>query len=254
MHPVLFSIPKFSFFGKMTGPLDIYSFGVILALSFMIALIIAVKRKNVAGVSSEEVMDIGLIIMFSGIIGARLGWVLINIKSIENFWQIFDFRNGGLSLHGSLIGGLIALWIYSNIKKKNIGKILDMVTPSVIIGIAIGRIGCFMNGCCYGVESSIFSASSVFHGHHPAQLYEMFLDFILFIFVLFYEKRTKFSGELFITFIMGYSVVRFIVEIFRFDRFHIGILNLGQFVSVILIVISAFLIISLRKKRDEHKG
>lgn len=260
MHQVLFTIKQFKLFGITFGPWDIYSYAVMFVIAICISLFCAAIRAKKKNLPSEMALDIGLYIVLSGVIGARLIYVLLHLSSYHhNLLQMINLRTGGLSWHGALLGGLIAIVLYCLKNKLSIGAILDLFSPSFILGLAIGRIGCFLNGCCYGKIASgnlgkFFTKFNIPQGRHPAQLYELFLDLIVFFLLLWWDKKTKFSGELYLVFLMLYSAVRFIVEFYRFDIFVYSGITLAQYISLAIIVICLIWIILMRRKMTGKAG
>lgn len=243
MHPVIFTIKEFK----------IYSYGAMLVLGFLAGMLLALKRAGKNKITSDTILDVCLWLLIMGIISARLVWVIINIGDfLDNPWQIINLRSGGLSWHGALLGGFIAVIWFAKKNKLSFGKLIDTLTPSFILGLAIGRIGCFLNGCCYGKGAigfiEKFIAHYPFNGRYPAQLFEFILGLFIFVILLLWEKKTKFAGELYLTFLLLYSIVRFTVDIYRYDPFSIGHLALGQFISLIIMTASLGLIIFYRRK------
>lgn len=253
MHPIAFTIKQFKLLGLTIGPLPIYSYGIMLVTAFIIGLAYAAKRGKGEKLSTDTMLDLGLWLLVFGIVFARLVWVAAHIKDFLNEpWQIANLRLGGLSWHGALLGGLIAVIWFSIKNKLSFGKLMDILAPSFALGQAIGRIGCFLNGCCYGkAAESVFAKlykCYPFNGKHPAQLYELFLDLCVFFILLAWEKKIKFNGELYLTYLFLYSGARFIVEFYRFDPFKIWIFSLGQFTSLLVMFLSLSLIAFYRKK------
>jgi phosphatidylglycerol---prolipoprotein diacylglyceryl transferase len=243
----------------LIGPLEIYSYGVILVIGFIIALTWAIKYSRPKDVRSEQIMDLSIYILIGGIIGARLVHVLINYRdySISDPLTIINLRKGGLAWYGALLGAILVGVIYSRISNINFWKIADLYSAPAMVGLAIGRIGCFFNGCCYGTLTNL-PWGVVFPGvyppgmqRHPTQIYESLLDLLIF-FILhrIIDKKKKFQGETFCYFIGLYSVVRFMIEFLRvgFSSINpiIG-LNPAQITSLALIIMSLLIGLTLSK-------
>jgi phosphatidylglycerol:prolipoprotein diacylglycerol transferase len=169
-------------------------------------------------------------------------------------WSIINLRQGGLSYHGAILGGMLALFIFARQRKLTTGLLLDICAIPALAGLAIGRIGCLMNGCCYG---------KIFQGpwaimlpeienpplpRHPVQLYEAILCLIGIAVLSFWFKKKKFQGELFVGFVGIYAIIRFITEGFREGQLLALNLSLAQYASDALFAASLVWIIIGRAK------
>ncbi|MEA3306120.1 MAG: prolipoprotein diacylglyceryl transferase, partial [Candidatus Omnitrophota bacterium] len=175
MHPILFE------FGK----LRIYSYGVMVALGFLIALYFAAREAKRAGIAPEKMFDIGLQAILFGIISARALHVFVNLSYYAaSPLDIIMINKGGLAFHGGLFGGILAVWYYIKRNKMNLWKTADVIIPYVALGQSIGRIGCLLNGCCYGTPTQLPIGIS-FPGRllplHPTQVYSSVFLFLMFI-------------------------------------------------------------------------
>lgn len=202
--------------------MPIKSWGILVAIGFMAGLFLAKKRAEKKGISSEELYDIALILLISGLIFGRFVFILFDLKYyISNPVQLIMIQNGGMSIHGSLIGGFAATYIYCRRKGISILKLGDVVAPSILLGQAIGRIGCFLNGDDYGfITKSFLGVRFPNIGgppRHPTQLYETFFDLIAFGLIIFLGKKVKKDGQLFFIASIFYFVIRIFVEVFRDD-------------------------------------
>lgn len=255
MHPILLKI----------GPITIYSFGALLALAFTAGIALALYRCRRYGINSDFILDLSLVVIISAIVGARLLFVMVNFDSfIDNPGRIFLVNEGGLVFFGGLIGVLVAGIPFVRKKKMNLGKIMDLFAPSVPLGQALGRIGCFLNGCCYGkiTDSScgiVFPSIGDGLAHHPTQIYEAIFSFFLAGTLLFIDgKSEKFikrpsdrlgDGALLGLYLLLYSVGRVIIEIFRGDeRGTLGFLSTSQLIGLV-IGLSAFAFLFKRWKQ-----
>jgi phosphatidylglycerol:prolipoprotein diacylglycerol transferase len=260
----LFSVLGFSF--QTWGSL--VALGIIIGLIFM--LIEARKRKL-----ADKVEGILVFMMVSGLIFGRLAYILVNLSQFPTFYSWFELWEGGIISWGVLIGIVIGIFIFkliSRIKTEEILEIADLMAPYLILAIAIGRIGCFLRGCCYGIPTSLpwgvvytggFSEGAV----HPAQLYHSIADFIIFFVLLkLYGKKRKLrqhnaksrfsffntSGTIFLMFLMLYSAERFFIDFLRFhpsNEYYI-IFSVTQWIFLaIFIVASVMLKIKEKKKK-----
>ncbi len=221
MHPVLYTINAFELFGRTLGPLYIHAYGVMLALAFLSGMLLAVREAKQYGVSADTIIDMMIYIIVFSIIGARIMFVLLSPQEyIGDPLSSLKVYEGGLSFHGGAIGGTLAVILYSKLKKVSVWTLADICVPGLVLGAAVARIGCFLNGCCYGCATNVPWAIVFPNLHdgiprHPAMLYDLALNLVL-LGVLFalkpYRKR---RGDLLAYYFIGFSILRFITEIFR---------------------------------------
>ncbi|MFH1454494.1 MAG: prolipoprotein diacylglyceryl transferase [Armatimonadota bacterium] len=259
MHPVLFTIKKINLFGFSIGPLHVYSYGTMLVLGFLAGMFLASKRAKNKNINKDDVIDLAFFILVFGILGGRISYVLIHLGYYsKHFSEIFNLSMGGLAWHGGLIFAIATMLVFCKIKKINIRDLFDCIAPSFPLGQAIGRIGCFLNGCCggkllTGISLKALGKAKIFHMRHPTQIYELILDLMIFFFLLFYEKKySKFKGELFLVYLASYSFIRFMLEYLRdypeeIVRHALGILSMGQIVSLVIFILSVIWITICRK-------
>jgi phosphatidylglycerol---prolipoprotein diacylglyceryl transferase len=240
VHPILFHL----------GSFPIHSYGVMIALAFLAGLWTATLRARREKISSEIIGDITLWVMVGGIVGARAVYVATYWNDEfagQPFAEIFKIWNGGLVYYGGLIGATIAGMIYICWKKLPLWKITDIFAPSIALGSVFGRIGCLLNGCCYGRFCELPWAIRFPEGHethpagqaatpvHPTEIYDALLNLILYIFLAWLFRRKKFDGQIFATYLILYAVCRSIVEYFRgdypADHVHNGLTS-AQLVSI----------------------
>ena len=217
MHKIAFQL----------GGLSIYWYGVLVAVGFLAGLWTASRRALLTGIRGETIVDLGPWLILGTIVGARGLFVISYWReefAADAWWQIFNIRRGGLVFYGGLIGASLAGMLYVRSKKLPAWKIADILAPSIPLGHAFGRIGCLMNGCCYGRACSLpwaihFPETHETHGAgvHPTQLYESSLNFLLYAFLAWLYRRKKFDGEIFAIYLLGYAVLRAFVETFRGD-------------------------------------
>lgn len=209
MHPVLFNLWKY----------PVYSWGLSLAVAFVVGTVYAAWTGKKKGVDPDNVIDLALFACIASIIGARLLYVLLNIGSYIDYpISVFYMRDGGLSYFGGLGAGIGVGALYCRRQKISIGKMADVVAPAVTIGYAIVRVGCLLNGCCYGHISEVPWALAAGAGdvlRHPTQLYSAILSVIIFFLLTAAEPKKKFEGQILWLYVGMYSVARFIVEFWR---------------------------------------
>ena len=228
------------------GPFTIYSYGMMVAIAFLFGILIAKSEAIRKKINPDLVYDFSFYLLVGSVISARIYYVLFfDLKGFLNDpVSIFKVWQGGLSIHGGIFGGIVTGLIFSRIRKVSFWALADLIAPSIILGQAIGRIGCFLNGCCFGISIKPFWGIS----RHPTQIYEFILDFIGFLLLWSSRKKIKFEGGLFLLYLMMYAVIRIIVSQFRADNFYfLGTnLTLAGFTSVIIFITAIILYIKKR--------
>lgn len=221
MYPIFFTINKFHVFSYSIGPLYIHAYGVMLAISFLAGLLLLIREGKKVGFSSEDMIDLTIYIILLSIIGGRIMYVLLSMDEYSTQpLSALKIYEGGLSYHGGAIGGFIAAFLYAWRKKINGWKLVDTGIPALVLGAAIARWGCFLNGCCFGHEwhgpwAVIFPALGDHLPRHPAQLYDSALNLLLLVILFQLKKLKKKEGDMFAFYLMGFAVLRFTTEIFR---------------------------------------
>lgn len=223
MHPILLRI----------GSLPINSYGLMLAISFMLGLWLAAKRSEAAGVSRGDIYDLGIRLMIASIVGSRLMYVVTHVSEFQGHWlDVIAIWKGlyGLSMLGGVILA-VATGFYTIWKKRlPTWELADAVIPSFALGIFVTRIGCFFNGCCFGVETSCslgvsfpdsampYFNTGIIPGSciHPTQLYSSLSGLFILGILLLADRRKHFPGFIFSLFLGLYGVTRFGIEEFRF--------------------------------------
>lgn len=210
MKPTLISI-----FG-----LPVRSYGLMLVIGFTLAVLRAVKVARERGWQADRIYDLSLTALLSGVLGARLVFVLINPLT-EDLSRFFKFWEGGLSFHGGLLFAVLAIYFHCRIIKVEFLEFADLVAPSVAIAYGVTRLGCFLNGCCYGAPTNM-PWGCVFSGHgvttppsHPTQIYSAIASFAVFGILARASIKPRKPGFVLTLYIGLYGVYRFIVEFFR---------------------------------------
>lgn len=237
---------------------SVHGYGLMLAIAFLVAIFGLSKLAKPYGISSDTIIDLTIWIIIGAVIGSRIAYVLTEYRYFLSvpWWHVFSISSGGLAFHGGLIGGFLAGLIFVKTKKIYPWKLADLAAPFIALGYSIVRIGCFMNGCCYGKITNtpwaLHCAANDLALRHPTQLYSLIGSLILFFILFRLHNHRHFSGYLFLLYIGLYSIMRFIVEIFRESPMVFPWLSLAQLVCVILGV-TAFGLIWFFEKRD-RKG
>ena len=201
------------------GPLTIYSYGVALAVAVFIALSLLLNEAKTQGYDKDSILDLGMVLVVSSIVGARLLYIALNIPFfIEHPEEIIMLHHGGLAILGGFLTGIASVYIFTRKKKLSFLKIADLLVPFIALAHTIGRIGCFFNGCCYGIPSRY---GFYFPVHNavliPTQLISSFLLLVLYVVLRIQQRRTHSAGSIFAAYIILYSALRFLVEFIRFD-------------------------------------
>lgn len=219
MHPIAFE----------WGALSIHWYGVMVALGFLAGLWTASRRALRAGIAAEQILDLGPWLIIGTIVGARTLYVISYWR--ESFagqpvGEIFAVWHGGLVYYGGLIGASLACILYTRFKKLPLWKVADILAPSVALGYVFGRIGCLLNGCCYGRACDWpwaihFPAGNPLnpptHPVHPTEIYDSLLNLGLYAALAWLFRRKRFDGQVFGIYLVSYAVLRSFVELFRGD-------------------------------------
>ncbi len=250
MHPILFRIGSFA----------VHSYGVLILCGFLLGLWYAMsfarRKMNLPPlpgknhITPDNVFDFSLIALFLGIAGARILFVLLNIPYyLKNPGQIIAIWNGGLSIFGSIVLGIV--WIYWYGKRHNLSalELGDILAPGFAIGYAVGRIGCFLNGCCYGNACAypwgvVFPDAGPIH-RHPTELYATAMNLVFFAILDRMSRKRLKPGVMFHSYLLMYCIGRFIEEQFRkgatADLFMYGLTQAQAFIVLCVPFILYFL-------------
>lgn len=251
MHPILFKI----------GPFTLYSYGFFVAAAFLVSSILILREASRSGIKRESVLDVLIALLLGGLIGGRALFVAINLKYfLSNPLHVFMLSEGGMAFHGGLAGGILGVYLACRARKISFWGTLDLVSPYAALGHAIGRIGCFMNGCCYG-KPAISGPGVVFPGDTvariPTQIYESVLLLVLFIALKGVWRKRSFDGQVFSAYIMLYALLRFAMEYLRGDNPQIASgLTLPQLISIGMLVLGAglWVVLGRRGEKIEDRG
>ncbi len=234
MHAVLVSI----------GGFTIYTYGLMLAIAIITGMALAVKMGKLRGCDPYFVTNTTFWLVVIGMAGARLAFICQHLDFyLTEPMQIFNLRAGGISIQGGMAFGFAAVaYCFYKEKIHPMGG-LDVFAAPVILGMAIGRIGCVFQGCCVGKPCDLpwalvypASAHVGIMPRHPVQIYELIMDLVLMAVLIKVYKKASFSGQTFWLAIAGYGVIRFISEIFRESRFW-GPLTIAQWFALLFVVV-----------------
>jgi len=250
------------------GPFPIRSWGVMLAIAFVVGIIMAQKRAKRYDIGPSFILDLSIIILISSIVGARLAYVIDHLDFyLHSPSKIFGEWEGGLIFCGGLVfygGLLLAIPVsiyYARKRKVNVHKLMDVLAPSLAIGLFFARIGCFLNGCCFGKPTNL-PIGVIFPGDspagwlfnvpiHPTQLYSSFAGLVMFLILRQLERVKKFDSELFWYFLGMYGSWRFFVDFLRYyeqSEYVVFNLTFNQLISLLILTFSIWRIWYGRKK------
>ncbi len=254
MHPVLFSI----------GDFELHLYGVLIALGTILAVAIATKWGKEEGFDKDLFTDLGFWSIVAAVAGARLEYLRVNWSAFANadLATMLNVRDGGLVFYGGFIGTLVAFAIILGRKKVKPLKVLDILAPMVPFGLVFGRMGCFFAGCCYGMETDLpwgIEFPVVEHSRapsgvhlHPTQLYAVGYSAALFGFLYWVRQRKVFDGQVILSFLTIYPVLRSLNEVVRGDlqRGYVieGVLTNAQTISLAIALVAAVGWVVLLKK------
>lgn len=248
MDPIAFEI-----FGK-----PIYWYGIIISLGVLIGIYLAMREAKRLELDPEIIIDFCLLAIPLAIIGARIYYVVFQWDAYkDNPIDVIKIWEGGLAIFGAVIGGVIAALIFTRWRKLDFWLLADIVAPSLILGQALGRWGNFFNQEAYGYAitnpawqwfpAAVFIEKNQ-QWHMATFFYESLWNFIVFLFLIFYRKRKKRNGEVFLLYLILYSCGRIVIEGLRTDSLYWGPFRVSQLLSGILIVLGTAMFFVRRKK------
>jgi phosphatidylglycerol:prolipoprotein diacylglycerol transferase len=262
VHPKLFE------FGPIAGygPFTIYTYGLLLAAAYLAGLQLAVVRGRSRGLDDARVLDLGIYIIISALIGAKLLLFFVEFDYFSaNPAQLLSLiRSGGVFYGGLILAVLVSMW-YIRRARMPLWVTCDAFAPGIALGHVVGRFGCFFAGCCYGKPTTMpwgitftdpFAAAN--NGTplnvplHPTQLYEAGAEALILIFLIVMERRRgrSFAGRTFWLYMLLYAISRFIIEFYRGDpRGSIGIFSTSQFISLFIAPLAVFMLVRLARRR-----
>jgi phosphatidylglycerol:prolipoprotein diacylglycerol transferase len=244
MHPILFH----------EGPITVRSFGVMMALAFVAAGIVAWWQLKRRGENPELVFNLLIGAIVGGVVGAKLHYLILH----PDQFRVAAFNGGGLVWYGGLFGGAAGVALAAWLSKLRFSVTADVVAPALAMGYAVGRIGCFLNGDDYGKQTNLPWAMSFPKGEpptaalvHPTQLYESLLSLgIFFLLIYVFSPRMRRSGQLFAVWMVLAGIERFLVEFVRTNKADLLGLTQQQWISIGLILVGAGVFWWLQRRPD----
>ena len=253
MFPDLFSI----------GPLTIHTYGLFVAIGFAVAILVAIKVGKTQGIQPERVMDMGFITILCAIVGSRLMYAIVNFSYYKNhLMDIFRIWQGGLIFSCGLITVFLAMGLYLKRHHLSFWKTGDLWAPSIAIGQSLGRIGCFMAGCCHGKPTEMKWGVVFTHPHslapsniplHPTQLYASFSGLIIFLVLMVLHAKKQFEGQVILWFLILHSTARLLIERFRGDDRGLipgSDMSTTQLLTFLILIASVVILIVLKSRKQ----
>ena len=256
MHPILFEI----------GGFPVYTYGVMLAAAYLLGLQFALVRARSRGLKPDRIMDLGIWIIVSALVGAKLMLLIVEWDTYSRSTSdlLTLVRSAGVFYGGLIVAVAVALF-YLWRHRMPVWSVTDVFAPGIALGHVIGRLGCFLAGCCFGRETGVPWAVTFHNDYaarnvgtpinvplHPTQLYEAGAELLILGLLLLTERRGRaFPGRTFWSYMLLYGVSRFIVEFYRGDsRGMVGDFSTSQFVSLLIVPVSIGMLIYLSRRPD----
>src|SRR3954462_4928790 len=255
MYPRLFEL----------GPVTVYTYGLLLAAAYLLGLKLAMVRAKSRGLDHTRVLDLGIYIIISALVGAKLLLLISDFRSfVGNPSELLSLaRSGGVFYGGRILAVVVALWCIGRFGLP-LWTTCDVFAPGIALGHVVGRMGCFFAGCCYGKPTSVpwaitfrdpYAAANVGTPLniplHPTQLYEAGAEALILVLLLATESRGKrYPGRTFWLYMLFYAISRYIIEMFRDDpRGTVGMFSTSQFISLILGPLAIVMLVYLRRNQ-----
>jgi phosphatidylglycerol:prolipoprotein diacylglycerol transferase len=232
MHPTLVQL----------GPFPLHSYGLMLAVSFFLGILLASRRAPSRGLHPDLLFDASLVIVFASILGARLMYVLFHRQEMHSLLDVVALWSGGLTMYGGVLAAMGAVWVFVRRRHVPFLSMADVVAPSLALGLGLTRIGCFLNGCCYGRPTQgpfgvVFPPESfvgrVFENTplHPTQLYSAVTGLSIVVVLLLFDRRPRRAGQVFGLWLMLDATGRFGLDFLRYyeaNAYVLGGLTVNQ--------------------------
>ncbi len=253
MYPRLFEL----------GAITVYTYGVLLAAAYLLGLRLATARAKARGLDGNRILDLGIYIIISALVGAKLLLLIVDFKSFTaNPRELLTLVRVGGVFYGGLILAVVVALGYIRRAGLPLWTTCDVFAPGIALGHVVGRFGCLFAGCCYGKPTGKpwgitftdpFAASNVGTPLgvplHPTQLYEAGAEFLILVLLLWLERKSRgFAGRTFWLYMLLYAVSRFIIEFYRGDeRGTVGMFSTSQFISILLAPLAIGMLVYLSR-------
>jgi phosphatidylglycerol:prolipoprotein diacylglycerol transferase len=253
MYPRLFEL----------GPITVYTYGVLLAAAYLLGLKLAMVRAKARGLDANRVLDLGIYIIISALIGAKLLLFVTDFKAFTaNPRELLTLARSGGVFYGGLILAVIVALVYIRKAGLPLWTTTDVFAPGIALGHVVGRFGCLFAGCCFGKPTTLpwgitftdpFAATNVGTplgvALHPTQIYEAGAEALILAVLLLTERKGRgFAGRTFWLYMLLYAISRFIIEFYRGDeRGTVGMFSTSQFISILLAPLAVGMLVYLSR-------
>src|SRR3979411_2926931 len=261
MYPRLFELP---WSVGPVGPITVYTYGVLVAAAYLLGLKLAMVRAKARGLDANRVLDLGIYIIISRLIGAKLLLLITDFRAFTaNPRELLTLARSGGVFYGGLILAVVVALVYIRKGGLPLWTTTDVFAPGIALGHVVGRFGCLFAGCCYGKPTTRpwgitftapFAAANVATPLgvplHPTQLYEAGAEFLILMVLLLTERKGRpFAGRTFWFYMLLYAISRFIIEFFRGDeRGTVGMFSTSQFISILLAPLAVAMLVYLSRQ------
>ncbi len=255
------------------GPIPLRSYGLMMALAFAVGILVARRRARAEGMDPDLIIDFAFFVIIASILGARFTYVAGHWPQyVSNPIGVFRIWDGGLTQYGGFVAGIAAGLVFFRVKGIDPWRGADVVAPSLALGVALGRIGCFLNGCCFGTACDLpwavtfpegSAAWDAFLGApvHPTQLYAALAAVGVFFVLLAVDRRKPFDGFLLWLFVILLAAYRFLIDPIRQYGWISMVrdtealrLTRNQIMGLVLIAVSLVFMFYLRKRDRKQRG
>ena len=246
------------------GPVGVYTYGLLLAAAYLVALQVGMVRARARGLDADRIMDLGIYCIISALVGAKLLLIVVDFDHYREdpAHLLTIVRSGGVFYGGFILAVVVAFWFMRR-HKLPLWQTCDAFAPGIVLAQAVGRIGCLMAGCCYGRPTGLpwgitftdtlaatNSGTPLGVALHPTQLYESVAALVILAILLLNERRRRqFAGRTFWSYLLLYPVARFVIEFYRGDPRGtvLDFVSTSQFISLLLIPTSIVMLILLAR-------
>ena len=254
MHPKLLTLPAFDLLGRNIGPLTLHTYGVLLAIAFITGLWVASRQARAAGLDAARVTDMAVYVLIAGLVGAKVLLVVVEWGYYaHNPRELLSILQSGGVFYGGLIGAFPVAWWYARKHALPPWRTADVLAPAVAIGQAIGRLGCFAAGCCYGRPAEVPWAVTFRDSYasrtvgtpldtplHPTEIYEAIACLAIFFLLAQVARRKRFDGQVTLAYVLLYGIARFVIEFYRGDAVRGSVfggwLSTSQFIAILMAI------------------
>lgn len=230
------------------GPVTIYGYGLMIALGVLAALLTASYRAKKAGLSTDMIFNLTILCVLGGFLGAKILYIITEWKSLAESKHFLEDLSNGFVVYGGIIAGILTAVIYCRHKKVSALEYIDLAIPSVAIAQGLGRVGCFMSGCCYGRETEAWFGVAFNDSPFaplgvkliPTQLFSSIGDLLIAAVLILWARKKPKRGMITSGYLLLYGIGRFLIEFLRNDpRGNVGALSTSQFISIFMVAAGA---------------